>query len=79
MFHPQPGWTAFIIKLLVAMAVMGLALWFGIGSEQDWLAAGTVGRVLRLTALVVLGAGAYFVTLWGLGFRLKDFRRRAAE
>ena len=35
-------------------------------------------RILRLGVLVLLGAGAYFVTLWGLGFRLQDFKRRAA-
>ena len=29
--------------------------------------------------LVPLGAGSYFATLWLLGFRLRDFKHRAAE
>jgi hypothetical protein len=27
----------------------------------------------------LLGAGTYFASLWLLGFRIKDFARRAAE
>ena len=78
-YHPQAGWPAFLLKLVVAMVVMGLVLWFGAGADADWLAAGMGRRILHLGALVVLGAGAYFATLWLLGFRLGDFRRRAAE
>ncbi|MGE5492985.1 MAG: murein biosynthesis integral membrane protein MurJ [Actinomycetota bacterium] len=77
-FQPQPGWPVFLLKLLGAMAVMGGALWFGIGAESDWLQFGTAERTLRLSALVVLGAVTYFATLWTLGFRLRDFKRRAA-
>ena len=32
-----------------------------------------------LLGLAGCGAGVYFATLWVMGFRLKDFRRRAAE
>ena len=37
-----------------------------------------VERMARLSMLVGLGAGVYFATLWTLGFRLGDFKRRAA-
>ncbi|HZX32558.1 MAG TPA: murein biosynthesis integral membrane protein MurJ [Rhodocyclaceae bacterium] len=77
-FEPQPGWTSFLLKLLAAMAAMGLALWFGIGAESDWLQFGMTERMARLSALVVVGAASYFATLWLLGFRLRDFKRRAA-
>ena len=78
-YVPQPGWMKFLVKLGIAMAVMGTALWFGIGVEKDWLAFTLLRRLLHLSALVGLGAAAYFVTLWLLGFRLRDFKRRAAE
>lgn len=78
-YQPQPGWLIFTGKLAVAMGVMGALLTFGVGAEGDWLAAGTLRRVLHLSALVGLGAASYFATLWVLGFRLRDFRRRAAE
>jgi len=78
-FVPQPGWPAFILKLSLAMAVMGLALWFGMGKEADWLQSGLLGRTIHLSWLVPLGITAYFATLWILGFRPRDFKRRAAE
>ncbi|MDX9707193.1 MAG: murein biosynthesis integral membrane protein MurJ [Azospira sp.] len=77
-YTPQPGWLAFYAKLALALVLMGGLLWTGVGAETDWLRFGIGERVLRLAALVVFGAAAYFATLWALGFRLRDFRRRAA-
>ncbi|MCB4360819.1 murein biosynthesis integral membrane protein MurJ [Quatrionicoccus australiensis] len=78
-FVPQPGWTVFIVKLGIAMAVMAGALWAGQGQDNDWLHGNLLARISHLAWLVPLGAGAYFATLWLLGFRLRDFKRRAAE
>lgn len=77
-YQPQPGWLQFVAKLSIALFAMGLALWFGMGSEAGWLHAGASQRIIRLGWLVPLGASAYFATLWLLGFRLGDFKRRAA-
>jgi putative peptidoglycan lipid II flippase len=77
-YRPQPGWSGFIIRLLVALAVMGTVLWFAVGADELWVAQDGFARILRLAAVVVAGAAAYFATLSALGFRLKDFRRRAA-
>ncbi|HEX5801614.1 MAG TPA: murein biosynthesis integral membrane protein MurJ [Azospira sp.] len=77
-YVPQAGWTAFYLKLLAALAAMAGGLWFAAGAEAAWLQYGTLERVVRLAALVVFGAAVYFATLWCLGFRLRDFRRRAA-
>jgi putative peptidoglycan lipid II flippase len=78
-FQPQAGWLIFTLKLCIAMIVMGGVLAFGIGRESEWLQGGTLGRTIHLSWLVPLGAGAYFATLWILGFRLRDFRQRAAD
>lgn len=78
-YTPQPGWLIFCAKLIVAMLVMGCALWFSAGDAVDWLRWGLTERLLRLTAIVGLGATAYFATLWIIGFRLRDFKHRAAE
>ena len=77
-YHPQPGWGRFAAKLAIALAVMGGGLWFGAGADTDWLHWGLTERLARLTALTTLGAAVYFATLWALGFRLNDFKRRAA-
>jgi putative peptidoglycan lipid II flippase len=77
-YHPQPGWTGFILKLLLALLVMAGVLWFGMGSEAGWLQASFTQRIIHLAWLVPLGATAYFATLWTFGFRLGDFKRRTA-
>ncbi len=75
-YLPQPGWLAFGLKIGVAIAVLSLTLWFGMGREADWLAATALTRILHLSALVTGGGLAYFATLWLLGFRAGDFRRQ---
>jgi putative peptidoglycan lipid II flippase len=78
-YTPRPGWPAFYTKLTVAMLVMGVALWFAVGENADWLRWGALERLLRLSAIVGFGGSTYFATLWLTGFRLNDFKRRAAE
>ena len=75
----QPGWGVFFAKLMAAMAVMGGVLFWGMGDTSSWLSMSALHKVLYLTGLVVVGAGAYFVTLMALGLRLKDFIKRGAE
>jgi len=77
-FQPQPGWMMFLLKLAVALAVMGAALWFAMGPQTAWLSGGILGRAFHLSWVVVVGATAYFATLGLLGFRPRDYIRRAA-
>ncbi len=76
-FSPQPGWPAFLGKLALALAAMALVLWYAMGSETYWLQSGISARIARLAVLVVLGAAVYLGSLWLLGFRLRDFSKRA--
>ena len=75
-FQPQPGWLIFFGKVVLALALMGTALWFAMGTEASWLTDSAWRRVLRLAGLVVLGAAVYLGSLWLLGFRLRDFAKR---
>lgn len=75
-YMPQPGWGVFALKLAAALAVMGAALWLGMGQQANWIGAPPVERMLRLSALVAGGGAAYFGSLWLLGFRLKDFTKQ---
>ena len=75
-YMPQPGWGVFMLKLALAVYVMGAVLWLLSGDTISWLVAGALERVGRLALLVAAGGGAYFLTLWLLGFRLRHFNRR---
>lgn len=77
-YWPQPGWSVFGLKIAVAVVAMSVCLWFAAGSGAAWLAVSAASRVARLAGVMVLGGSAYFGTLWLLGFRLRDFMRRAA-
>lgn len=78
-YSPQPGWGIFVFKLALAVYVMGAVIWLLSGPAQGWLGAGALERIGHLALLVFAGAVAYFATLWGLGFRPRDFARRTAE
>ncbi|MBI2226331.1 MAG: lipid II flippase MurJ, partial [Betaproteobacteria bacterium] len=78
-YLPQPGWGVFALRIAVALAMMGLCLWFAAGNSEAWLTAASSMKAARLTGVVALGAAAYFSTLWLLGFRPRDFLRRGAE
>jgi putative peptidoglycan lipid II flippase len=75
-FTPLPGWGGFVLKLALAVYVMGTVLWLLSGSTTSWLSAGALERVGRLALLVLIGGGVYFASLWILGFRVRDFARR---
>lgn len=75
-YQPQPGWLLFMFKLALAVGAMALVLWLVAGSNDLWLHYGAREKLLRLSLLVVAGAGTYFATLWLLGFRLQDFSKR---
>ena len=67
-----------MLKLLAALIVLGGVLWFAKADDAAWLAMNGSRRMLQLSALVLAGILSYFATLWLLGFRPQDFRRKAA-
>ncbi|HEY1329800.1 MAG TPA: murein biosynthesis integral membrane protein MurJ [Casimicrobiaceae bacterium] len=75
-FVARAGWMSFVLRVLVALAVLGVVLAWLVGTPQSWLAAGLWSRVARLALLVVAGAAVYFGALFALGFRISDFNRR---
>ena len=75
-YQPQPGWLVFIVKLLIALSVMGVALYFAMGDTHLWLNFGLMKRLIFISGLVLLGGVSYFATLLLLGFRPRDYMRR---
>jgi putative peptidoglycan lipid II flippase len=77
-YAPQPGWSRFFVRLAVAVTLMGVVGWFA-AQQFDWLGMRGHG-ILRAGALFLVIGGCvlvYFGTLFALGFRLRDFKRRA--
>lgn len=70
-----PDWGAFLLKVLVALYLMGGVIWFGMGTEQSWFAIPTATRIAKLAAVILAAMAAYFASLWALGFRLHQFTR----
>jgi putative peptidoglycan lipid II flippase len=78
-YQPQPGWFKFLAKLLAALILLSLTLWFGMGTEQSWLVRTGWARIIHLSWLIAAGITVYFTTLWVLGFRLRDFSRHGVN
>ncbi len=78
-YQPQPGWTGYFLRVLLAVSLMAAMLFYAMGESQWWLAAGFLDRVTRLSLLVGGGIALYFAALGLMGFRPGQFARRAAE
>ena len=78
-YRPEPGWTMFFAKILIALWVLALVLWYGMGSEQSWLTGSGWPRILHLVALVSGGIVCYFAVLAAFGFRPRDFAKRSVN
>ena len=78
-YHPQPGWPVFTLKVAIAVLAMSAALWFAMGPAAAWLEAGWRWKAGMLAGLVALGVAVYCACLLALGFRLRDFVIRGAN
>jgi putative peptidoglycan lipid II flippase len=77
-YVPHAGWLVFSMKVVAAVAVMGALAWFS-QAQFDWTAlrAHPLMRMGALAAIIVASAVAYFAVLFALGFRPREFMRRA--
>ncbi len=74
-YQPLPGWGIFLLKILIALIVMSAGLWLITGDSAEWFTFTATERAMKLGWVVTLGGISYFVCLWLLGFRLRDFVR----
>jgi putative peptidoglycan lipid II flippase len=78
-YVPQPGWLLFYARWAGHARAWVRRCGSPSAKKGDWLSWNLSQRLLRLSMLVGFGAGVYFATLWIAGFRLRDFKRSAAE
>ena len=77
LFVAQPGWTKYLFKLVLAVAVMSAVLLGLMHLMPAWDHGNMLERFTRLGGLVVAGVLVYFGMLLLLGLRLKDFARKS--
>ncbi len=66
-FVVDRSWTGFVARIMIAVAAMGLSLWWLIGPESWWLEVSVWTKALRLGLLVGLGGITYIAALFVLG------------
>ena len=76
-FMPQPDWLAFLLKIFVALYLMAVTLYLVAGDDAAWLTMTPGARCIRLAWVIAIGAAVYFASLRIMGFRLRDFAKRA--
>ncbi|HEX4584207.1 MAG TPA: murein biosynthesis integral membrane protein MurJ [Burkholderiaceae bacterium] len=77
-YHPLPGWTVFLVKLLLALCALAVLLWL-IRANLPVPNQGSsfVDRLLWVSVVIGAGSALYASVLWLLGFRLRDFVLRS--
>ena len=75
-WRPEPGWAAFLLKLAVALYLMGGAIWYTMGREISWFEIAAGARAAKLALVILAGSVAYFAALAMMGFRMRDFTRQ---
>ena len=71
-YHPRPGWTRFIARVIVGAVVMCGALWWWLEPIATWMAWSAPNRASALGIAVALGAGIYFAVIAIVGIRPAD-------
>jgi len=75
-YLPKPGWALFFTKQSVALILMaGVAVFFS--GQFDWIALQkhVIFRALDLAMILAACVFIYFVSLFTMGFRFRDFKR----
>ncbi|MCY4755998.1 murein biosynthesis integral membrane protein MurJ [Pelomonas aquatica] len=77
-YRPEPGWTAFGLRVGLGCAAMGLLQW-QLATRLDWIELGAheFHRALVMAASLAGSAAVYFVVLMLAGVKLKALSRPA--
>ena len=70
-YQIQPGWVFFIIRIVLAAALMALFLWALTASTAVWLQQHALWRLYHLIFLLFFAALIYLIVLLALRFNFK--------
>jgi len=75
-YQPGPGWLSFFSKQSIALLLMaGIALY--LNGQFDWigLQKHSIYRAACLAGVLISCMAVYFISLFMMGFRFRDFKR----
>jgi len=75
-YKASKGWIYFLLRMLIASIVLILLIGY-FGKEVDYLRQiSEFSRFLYIIKIVLIGMVGYFLSLWILGIRIKDFSNK---
>ena len=76
-YQPLPGWTRFVVQVLVASVLLGVFLWAA-DHYVDWIGLKTDiwRRIMLLAGVLIASAAIYFVAILASGLKLKQLLSR---
>ena len=63
----------YLLRIIAAVSLMCAVLYYYQGSSEDWINLTLSSRAVLLIKLIAIGSGSYFLGLYFMGFRKKDF------
>jgi putative peptidoglycan lipid II flippase len=73
-YQPQPGWSRFLLRLLVGCMAMTAAVLAGMHWAPDFTQVALASRILWLGLLVTGGVAVYGLAMLVMGFRPRELR-----
>lgn len=74
LFQLQPGWLFFFYQIVISLIIMCIALYIGLMIYvPNWNQGNIFCRLFRIFSVLILSISSYFISLWCLGLRIKDF------
>ncbi len=73
-FHPESGWTSWLLRIGLACALMATVVLLIRWHVGDWRVLGSLMRFVWLAVAIAAGGGAYFASHWLFGLRLRHLR-----
>jgi len=72
-FTLDQDWPVFLFKLLICLVILAVVLLFLRGSNDAWVYYSFFEKLKFLSIAIIFGGFVYFLSLWFLGIKLKQF------
>jgi putative peptidoglycan lipid II flippase len=74
-FQPQPGWLAWIVRIVIATSAMAASIIWLTPDALQWSQWPLLERLYHLGIIIITGAGIYFILLWLQGIRPDQLKK----